>query len=558
MPLRYPWAALTTVMLSSYLCMSLQAVTPFDFPVPQEPVLSVTLSLCSEDQEERQNLLYINSESDIGVTGIGDDGGFSFKIFLDEQSTFYGCLSDLGGLFSHHLEIGWLVLKVEGRESRLFLTDLFKKEEKIIERLFFLNRALFGEIPPMKQKWRQAIRSVISRLKRKKEAQDYFSLVQGQGRDGGSLRGNSERAEMEIFGERDDSNAQVTHQPRRRRSIFQGSSFWTKFLDDAQDNKPCFYLDQTRADPDKWCHFHAIDIEGIDYKIVQVMMPLFQNTQYFRVNNLDIDPLLEAVQLRFSNYNRILHIDLSFDANLFVHDYSCIVNNYSGSNYVNARRKVISGPLYSVRVDEHTFIPAVAHPLISDATGTSGVLPLRTQKIFSSIPTAGSNIKIEFYGANFVTGIDFAERPVTSAILESLFQPNITTTFDPMATWDDRLGWASKFMTMRYLDLSRTNINDLNVLQNFKQLQTLVVRDMTFLEVKNVRFLPHLQVIESELINSTWFARVQANWAFIRLSLYNFIGIKHDFYPIILFCFGIAVWALRSVIRAVIDSQITA
>lgn len=541
--------------LLSHIYWAFSATTPFDFPDPEQPILSVILCLSTQEYE-REGLLYLDSENDIGIDRTIHEEMEAYRVLMDEHTTFYGLLSDIGVLFEQQPEMGWLSLEVEGKESQSLLIELLKHEERIVERLFSLNRLLFGEIPPMKQKWRQAIRSVINNLRRKRQVDESFSL--GVSSEVVSTQGEHDTCETQSLEEPID--AFIPERPgfRRRRSTFQGSSFWTKFLDDSVAHKPDFCLDQTQVDSEQWRQFYTIDIKSLDYRVIRALMPLFRNVKYFRVNNADIEMLPEPVQLRFANYNRILHIDLSFDENLFVHDYACIANNYPSTNYVSAKRKVICGPLYSLRVDEQTFIPSVAHPLISDATGTSGVLPLRTQKIFSSIPTAGKNIRVEFYGANFVTGIDFAERPVTSAILESLFQPNITTTFDPMATWDDRLGWASKFMTLRYLDLSRTNINDLNVLQNFKQLHTLVLRNMAFLEVDNARFLPHLLVIESDPTRYTWTERMRANWYFVRLSLYNFLSIKHDFYPILLFCFGIASWALRIAIKASVEKEINA
>ena len=211
------------------------------------------------------------------------------------------------------------------------------------------------------------------------------------------------------------------------------------------------------------------------------------------------------------------------------------------------------GPLYAKRANGYTAVPAGSHPLLFDNFGIANYLADRTQRFFSTMPIANHFIKIEFFGQNSVTAIDFGRRPVSSSVLESLLQAQIDKTFDPAASWDERLAWSNKFSALEYIDLSGTNVHDLVAARNLKRLHTLILNDTALGHTMDSRYLPRLQRID---FSFQPYGLVGANVGFVRMNLLNFLKIKHTFLPIAVFAFAAGVVTLHETLKDLVTAAL--
>jgi hypothetical protein len=444
-----------------------------------------------------------------------------------EGLDMYDLLDSFKHVLEKHTEVEWLRLTVDSQCTSNKITEIFESEKTRLKKLYDITQKLFpGRIADqlsVSQKWKLALKRVLQRKKQ------------------GSL-------------EQVVCNANI-------QSEIPESSFWKNLFSRIESakhkNQKLFRLDEERVSSDLWHRFHTIEIFGVDFPVIQGITPLFKKVERLIIDNSGLEELKEAVQLQFKDYKNLFFLYLSFDEHLFVHDYKSIVTNYLSNNSKSAKYKVISAPLWSWRVEGNTPIPAAAHPLLFNNMGGEKDLADRTQKILSLIPNAGKNIAIEFFGSNFLTAIDFGEIPVTSSFFESLLQANISTTSDLFATWDARLAWSCKFLELRYLNISGTNIDDLKELRNLKRLETLVLNDNTYSNVWDIRFLPRLKVIRYPLTPDNWCDRVTANIHFVKLSLNNFIKSKHSFFPLLVVTFAVLFVILTATIQTEVQNHLS-
>lgn len=259
--------------------------------------------------------------------------------------------------------------------------------------------------------------------------------------------------------------------------------------------------------PEQWVatyglkKFTVAKMVGIDYSILQAFLPAFQDVEVFSVENDNIPYLKNSITLLFQNFHKIKCLRLSYDPKLYVNDYKDIVYSYpSQDNSILGDRKVIIGPLFQSSSKGNTLVPSSYHPLLFDNTGLSPALSLRTQKIFSSLPTRENMfVGVEFVGHNIVTGIDFGHRPVSSGMLESILQAQIHKTFDPIVSWDERLTWSNKFSLLECIDLSYSNVDDLSVLSNLKNMTTIILEDTALSSTSAVEALHRLEGVHFTL-----------------------------------------------------------
>jgi len=269
--------------------------------------------------------------------------------------------------------------------------------------------------------------------------------------------------------------------------------------------------------------------QGIDYRVVGAMLPLLNNVAYFQVDNTSLDGLEGPLQLKFKAYNRLRHLDLSYDPFLFVHDYMCMVENYPGNEELITPRKVISAPLFFWRVRGSTAIPARGHPLLSINSGIESPMEQRMQEIFANLPSRGKNVRVAFFGTDSLTAIDFGGLPISSNILQSVLQNDIGLQFDPTVAWKDRATWSIKFSELEYLNLSHTNIHTIAELRDLKRLRVLDLRGTRIEDPLNARFFPELRTVYSDLFSLPTTEWIKSEFSFSRLLFNNAFKRNHDY-----------------------------
>jgi hypothetical protein len=233
--------------------------------------------------------------------------------------------------------------------------------------------------------------------------------------------------------------------------------------------------------------------------------------------------------MRFKDYNRLKHLDLSYDPLLFVHDYLSMVENYPGNEALRTPRKVISAPLFFWRVRGSTAIPAKGHPLLSINSGIDSPMEQCMQEIFANLPSRGQNVRVAFFGTDSITAIDFGRLPISSNILQSVLQNDIGSQFDPTVAWKDRATWSIKFSELEYLDLSYTNVHTLAQITDLKRLRVLDLRGTRVADPLNARFFPRLQVVRSNFLSQGAWEWIKSRFSYSRFLFNNAFKRNHDY-----------------------------
>ncbi|MGB0919182.1 MAG: hypothetical protein ACPGUZ_01510 [Holosporaceae bacterium] len=584
---RAPFCIVLFVALCLCVLQAFGIRSPFAPALPDEPVLEIIVQkqeLPKRDHARRMFAMQMDVNEAGSTESLAETGNISFVIPVSQRTTFYSFVDQLRSSVKKQTVQQWLRIKAKNEKAAETLRLLINREKKTQRKLSYLSRCLFKECTLPIERWRFAVKQVIKQLKEHAleisldyEAQqdasapfttddvediaikraffakqgwkkiqqsslEHFPLYSADPDEKGTLLQQLEkkRAEEEIEAEVDDHR----------------TPFWQPLLRERQLSGSFFYLDYQNPlmNPGPYNVFHTIELIGIDYEMVAPLLFLFSGVQRLCVFNKGFPPLEEPLQLTFSNFDHLHYLYLSYDSKLFVRDYQSIVKNYPGNNLEDTKRKVIVGPLYAKRVNGYTAVPAGSHPLLFDNFGIANYLADRTQRFFSTMPIANHFIKIEFFGQNSVTAIDFGRRPVSSSVLESLLQAQIDKTFDPSASWDERLAWSNKFSVLEYIDLSGTNVHDLVVARNLKRLHTLILNDTALGHTVDSRYLPRLQRID---FSFQPYGLVGANLGFIRMNLLNFLKIKHTFLPIAVFVFAVGVVTLHETIKDAVTNALS-
>lgn len=306
------------------------------------------------------------------------------------------------------------------------------------------------------------------------------------------------------------------------------TSVWGELLEDAGSCAPSLKLDLFEFPREPWRQLDTVVFQNISYPLIGAILPLLHQVQHLKVDNESGPKLQEPLQLVFADYDRLQHLDLSYDPFLFVRDYSCMVENYPGNEADHTPRKVISAPLFFWRVRGGTAIPAKGHPLLSINSGIESPMEQRMQEIFANLPSHGRNVRVTFFGTDSITALDCGGLPISSNMLLSILQ-NDLGEFDPTVAWKDRMTWGMKFAELEYLDLSDTNVHTLAQLTHLKRLRVLDLRGTRIADPENVRFFPRLEVIRSDLFTQRPLTWGRSELSFARFLFYNALKRNHDY-----------------------------
>ncbi|MEH0002278.1 MAG: hypothetical protein V6Z78_01715 [Holosporaceae bacterium] len=561
--------------------------SPFAPPKCDEPVLEVVVQkqeLEQRDHDSRIFAMQMGGREDECTASFADASDISLLIPVNWRTTFYSFLEQLRASVKKQTVQQWLRIKAKNEKAAETLRLLINREKKTQRKLSHLSRCLFKERTLPIERWRFAVKQVIKQLKERaleisldyeaqQDASAPFTTNDSEGiekkraffeKQGWKKIQQSSLEHFPLYNADPDEKGTLLQQLEKRRAEedmeaeSQGhrASFWQSLLRERQTSISVLHLDYQNPlmNPGPYNVFHTIELIGIDYEMVAPLLFLFSGVQRLCVFNKGFPPLKEPLQLTFSNFDHLHYLYLSYDSKLFVRDYQSIVKNYPGNNLEDTKRKVIVGPLYAKRANGYTAVPAGSHPLLFDNFGIANYLADRTQRFFSTMPIANHFIKVEFFGQNSITAIDFGRRPVSSSVLESLLQAQIDKTFDPAASWDERLSWSNKFSVLEYLDLSGTNVHDLVVARNLKRLHTLILNDTALGHTVDSRYLPRLQRID---FSFQPYSLARANLGFVRMNFLNFLKIKHTFLPIVVFAFAVGVVTLHETIKAVVTAAVT-
>ena len=556
--------------------------SPFDFAPPNEPVLNLLVHANESTSRLRsQSAFQVPMHQFVEQKSVDETSdNIYIDIPINHKTGFYDFLSLLKGAVKSNAHMHWLRIKANDTSAAIMLKNMAIKEQTLQKKLFDLSCCLFKQRSLPLERWRFAVRQVVKQLKEKADemTSDAFKIDEQRGYTKVPSRKSlqhhvllKQQAWQKIKSSSLDhftiraaetkekgsmlQRLEHTKRQEQKEELSQRPGFWKNFLQKHQNDDSPLYLDSQHPllSPAPYNTFHTIELVNVDYEVIDPLVYLFSGTERLKVDNTNLAPLQKRVQLVFEGYDKLYHLNLSHDDSLFVRDYRCICKNYPGNNSLKTKRKVIAGPLYANRVNGDTAVPAGHHPLLFDNYGIAEYLGERTQRFFSTMPGQNNFVKIEFFGQNTVTAIDFGERPVSSSVLESLLQAQIDRTFDPAASWDERLAWSNKFSVIEYLDLSGTNIHDLTVVRNLKRLDTIILNDTALGDAEDSRYLPRLKHIQ---FSFQPYSLARANLGFVKMNFLNFLKIKHSFLPIIAFFFGVAVVTLDETIKALVNTVI--
>lgn len=584
---RAPFCIILFVALCLCVMQAFGIRSPFAPPLPDEPVLEIIVQeqeLPKRDHTRRMFTMQMGVNEAGSTESLAETAEISLVIPVSQRTSFYSFIDQLRSSVKKQTVQQWLRIKAKNEKAAETLGQLINREKKMQRKLSHLSRCLFKERTLPIERWRFAVKQVIKQLKERaleisldyEAQQDASAPFTTDDAEGIAIKRaffakhgwkKIQQASLEHFplynADPDEKGTLLQQLEKRRAEEDMGTesqghreSFWKPLLRERQPSISVLHLDYQNPlmNPGPYNVFHTIELIGIDYEMVAPLLFLFSGVQRLCVFNKGYPPLKEPLQLTFSNFDHLHYLYLSYDSKLFVRDYQSIVKNYPGNNLEDTKRKVIVGPLYAKRANGYTAVPAGSHPLLFDNFGIANYLADRTQRFFSTMPIANHFIKIEFFGQNSVTAIDFGRRPVSSSVLESLLQAQIDKTFDPAASWDERLAWSNKFSALEYIDLSETNVHDLVVARNLKRLHTLILNNTALGHTMDSRYLPRLQRID---FSFQPYGLVGANLGFVRMNLLNFLKIKHTFLPIAVFVFAVGVVTLHETIKAVVTQALS-
>ena len=581
---RSPFCIFLFVALCLCVMQAFGIRSPFAPPLPDEPVLEIIIQkqeLPKRDHTRRMFTMQMGVNEAGSTESLAETGDINLVIPVSERTTFYSFVDQLRSAVKKQTVQQWLRIKAKNEKAAETLGLLINREKKMQRKLSHLSRCLFKERTLPIERWRFAVKQVIKQLKERaleisldyearQDARAPFTTDDAEciaikraffEKQGWKKIQQSSLENFPLYSAGSDAKGTLLQQLEKKRSEenMEADSekhrtpFWQSFMRENRHFLSVLYLDYQNPlmNPGPYNLFHTIELIGIDYEMVAPLLFLFSGVQRLCVFNKGYPPLKEPLQLTFSNFDHLHYLYLSYDRNLFVRDYQSIVKNYPGNNFEHTKRKVIVGPLYAKLVNGDTAVSAGSHPLLFDNFGIAKYLADRTQRFFSTMPTANHFIKIEFFGRNSLTAIDFGRRPISSSVLESLLQAQIDKTFDPAASWDERLAWSNKFSVLEYIDLSGTNVHNLVVARNLKRLHTLILNDTALGHTEDSRYLPRLKHIE---FSFQPYGLVGANLGFIKMNLLNFLKIKHTFLPIVVCAYSVGVIALHEATKALVTA----
>ena len=443
----------------------------------------------------------------------------SFTSAASIQDIFQALLLDTQGQQTQSA----LKISTDDLKTSLFLKEVAEKLQEEQKKILYFVQA-FQPVSSLPQaRWVHTTRAIISQLKAVKRATADLAS------------GNAQRQSVESQSVQNFSIQPVTEKPfflkfwEKKPRHRQCSNTWGEAFQSLKSAEipftifPACWVERYRLK-----NFTVAKMVGIDYCILQAFMPAFKDVEVFVVDNDSALYLKRPVKLVFQGFHQIKCLNLSYDPKLYVNDYKDIVYNYPSEDHsILGVRKLIVGPLFQSSLKGNTLVPSSYHPLLFDNTGLSPSLSLRTQKIFSSLPTRENLfVGVEFVGHNIITGIDFVCRPVSSGVLESILQARIHKSFDPIVSWDERFTWSNKFALLEYIDLSYSNVDDLSVLSNLKNMAIINLRDTALSSTRAIEALHRLKGIQFTFQPHN---TMRANMNYWRMNFYNMLKQKHNF-----------------------------